>query len=560
MSQSIGDIYVELGAKLDKLEKGLKEAEAKTGKFSKNTEDTVTKSFGKIQSVIAGAFTVGALTAFGNQVITARGEFERFEAVLENSLGSTASAADAMGMLNDFASKTPFALNELTDSYVRLVNQGFKPSTEEMTKLGDLASSTGKSFRQLAEAILDAQVNEFERLKEFGIKASKEGDNVTFTFKGVATQVKATSEEIKNYLVGLGDIQGVSGAMAKISGTLEGRISNLGDAFNNFLIALGDTDKIKNAVSALTSLIELITPSKDKVEQFNVAWDLLQHGGEKLNKTTLLLQESLGRQLTMTERGKILMYGFTDAQIAAASAQEKLAKTINANVPTMEEYSKTLEKVGFGIFNQVAEPVAKVTDEFLKAAEALKKYEEGMIDAKNANIEFANSLADDLVGKFKPSSDKQIEEIGYDGFDASGDEAMSIINEQLFEQIPTLEMLNEKWNEYGQMISLASTFGQGLADSFTNAIFEGENMGEALEGVFTDLIKQLVAMVAQALVLAAIMAVISGGSSLAGSFGENFISNLTGGGGGGFNLGGIIKGNDIWLSGQRSGYKNQRGG
>lgn len=31
---------------------------------------------------------------------------------------------------------------------------------------------------------------EFERLKEFGIKASKENDKVKFSFKGVTSEVK----------------------------------------------------------------------------------------------------------------------------------------------------------------------------------------------------------------------------------------------------------------------------------------------------------------------------------------------------------------------------------
>jgi len=59
-----------------------------------------------------------------------------------------------------------------------------------MVKLGDLASSTGKSFDQLAEAVLDAQTGEFERLKEFGIKASANGDKVTFSFKEQKTTVE----------------------------------------------------------------------------------------------------------------------------------------------------------------------------------------------------------------------------------------------------------------------------------------------------------------------------------------------------------------------------------
>ena len=74
-----------------------------------------------------------------------------------------------------------------------------------MRKLGDLASSTGKDFDQLAEAIIDAQTGEFERLKEFGIRASKQGDEVKFTFKEVETQVDFTADSIRDYVLSLGD-------------------------------------------------------------------------------------------------------------------------------------------------------------------------------------------------------------------------------------------------------------------------------------------------------------------------------------------------------------------
>lgn len=103
----------------------------------------------------------------------------------------------------------------LTGVFVKLANAGFRPTGQQMTKLGDLASSTGKQMDQLAEAIIDAQTGEFERLKEFGIRAKDAGDSVIFTYKGVQTTVEKTSGSIRDYIVSLGDAEGVSGSMAK---------------------------------------------------------------------------------------------------------------------------------------------------------------------------------------------------------------------------------------------------------------------------------------------------------------------------------------------------------
>ena len=206
----------------------------------------VQSSWGKLKDGIKSllpALGIGAMVAgfksLVSNIITVRSEFEKYEAVLTNSLGSQRQARMAMQQLTEFASKTPFQLNELTAAYVKLVNQGMTPSMKEMTKMGDLASSVGKSFDQLTEAVIDAATGEFERLKEFGIRAKKEGDKVTFTFKGQQQQVDFTSDSIKEYILSLGEMEGVSGSMAAISETLGGRISNLGDSWDTLLNTLG---------------------------------------------------------------------------------------------------------------------------------------------------------------------------------------------------------------------------------------------------------------------------------------------------------------------------------
>lgn len=191
----------------------------------------------------AGAFVVG------KEIISTLSEFEKYDAVLTNTFQSQEKASKSLSDLNKFAANTPFQINNLTGAYVKLVNQGFTPTIKQMTKLGDLASSTGKGFDQLAEAVLDAQVGEFERLKEFGIKAKKEGKNVSFSFKGVSKTVKNSEQAIRAYLLSLGDVTGVSGSMAAISKTVGGQISNLQDRVTQLFLSLGQ--KLKPVIEAV---------------------------------------------------------------------------------------------------------------------------------------------------------------------------------------------------------------------------------------------------------------------------------------------------------------------
>lgn len=229
----------------------------KTIKDGSNGLNGTLKTLG---GLVAGTFAVEKVIAFGTKVIEVRGEFQKLEAVLTNTLGSNSAAQRAISDITNFAAKTNFGVVELTNSFVKLANRGFTPTINELENLADLANSTGKSFDQLTEAILDAQTGEFERLKEFGVRASKEGDNVKFAFKGVQTQVKFTSDAIKEYLVGLGDLNGVQGSTAAISQTLVGQMSNLGDSMDALFntIGMGNDGVLTDFISLLNDSINLV--------------------------------------------------------------------------------------------------------------------------------------------------------------------------------------------------------------------------------------------------------------------------------------------------------------
>jgi hypothetical protein len=206
------------------------------------------------------ALVAGFKQLLGN-VIGVRQEFEKYEAILTNSLGSQKAARKELNMLKQFAAETPFALNELTGAFVKLTNYGLKPTRDDLVKYGDLASSVGKGFDQFTEAIADAVTFEFERLKEFGIKAKKQGDQITFTFKEQATVVDANAQSIKGYLSGLGELQGVAGSMAAISETLGGRISNFDDAWDSLMDAIGGRSSkiLTSVIGAALDLVEGLT-------------------------------------------------------------------------------------------------------------------------------------------------------------------------------------------------------------------------------------------------------------------------------------------------------------
>ena len=290
-------LILEIQADVAQLKRGLAESKSEVKGFGSNLK--------KIGGLVAGAFAIDQITSFGRAVFDTTAEFQKFEAVLTNTLGSGSAARNALSNIEEFASKTPFSVAQLTDSFVKLANQGFRPTTNEMRKLGDLASSTGKDFDQLAEAIIDAQTGEFERLKEFGIRASKQGDQVKFTFKEVETQVDFTSDSIRDYVLSLGDAEGVSGAMNAISKTLGGQVSNLGDSFDTLKRALGSEFQgaMSTTLSGLTSLTDAIA---ERVQDgtFTKLFKIIFAGGNQIGTAAASIEQAARKAAIALQKEK----------------------------------------------------------------------------------------------------------------------------------------------------------------------------------------------------------------------------------------------------------------
>ena len=161
------------------------------------------------------------------------------EAQLVTATGSVEAAGQAFDQLNEFALKTPFTLDESIRGFTLLKNLGLNPSEEAMTSFANTSAAMGTSLEQMIEAVADATTNEFERLKQFGIKSKQEGDKVTFTFQGVETEVVKSASAIQDFLVNIGNTTFAGAAIAQTQ-TLAGSVSNLEQAFFNLKKNIGD--------------------------------------------------------------------------------------------------------------------------------------------------------------------------------------------------------------------------------------------------------------------------------------------------------------------------------
>jgi len=501
-------LIVELSAQIQGLKQGLDSASKEISKFNtntnnaaKNTEkdfDAIGSTASKVGGIVAGAFAVGSIVNFGRGVIAATSEFQKFEAVLSNTLGSSSAAQLALSQIQEFAATTPFQINELTGAFVKLANQGFTPNITQMRLLGDLASSTGKSFDQLAEAILDAQTGEFERLKEFGVRAAVAGDQVTFTFKGIQTQVDNTSEAIRGYVLSLGAAEGVSGSMEKISGTLGGRISNVSDSFTQLQTTIG---QINGGV--LFTFVGLLQKA-------------LSYFNEIIN-LDLKKQQFAMEGLNMTEqRAVIANYNAELSKIGSINNVDKLNNQLKYIQTNLEFYQQAMlnetdehnREVAFSYFNAYKD--------IRNAANTQMAGLQKDLAAKNAAIAAEAKKTKRIIEKpidfIAPT--KGIGQIPNTAVNLGGlkDPNFKIRDEDLAKQAQLNALLEQQNTILGYSTLLMGTLQSGFEQMFTTMIDGGQN---AFQGIL-DGLKRLMIKIAAAIVAATILFFLTGGASAGG--------------------------------------------
>ena len=182
-------------------------------------------------AIAMGQSLGGGIVNFIKDLATAGFEIEKTQLSLENLFGSAEMGKGVMQDLMQLATKMPGSVLDLLPAYRQLVLLGLSPSKDEMYALGEVSTLTGKKITDTAMAIQMAGGGTYKRLRSMGIEVKKNGDQLTMTYLGVSKTIGTSKKAIYDYLVELGKMPGVQGAMAKQMDTLAGQTQNAADQF-----------------------------------------------------------------------------------------------------------------------------------------------------------------------------------------------------------------------------------------------------------------------------------------------------------------------------------------
>jgi len=369
-----GTLEIELIANMARLQKDMDQMKRSVGTAmhdvemsSKAAEEAMTalnatgaklaSGFGLVKAAAAAL----GLTALAGEAIGVNREFQRLDASLKVATGSADAASAQMAKLRDFAEKTPYGLEQSVQAFLRLKNLGLDPSTAALTSYGNTAASMSKSLMDMIEAVADAATGEFERLKEFGIRASKEGGKVSFTFQGVTKTVQNSSAAIQQYLMDIGNVQ-FAGTMDEQMKTLEGGFANLEDAVQAAMVAFGQggfNDALGEVLGSLTATAE--GSQSAAAELGEMAGNLIRIGaelaailGEPLNFVLANL-ELLEDLVVMAAAGFVTFHGALAIgnvyrYIASLVALERALGATTAGTAMLSAAQKSLQGASAALF------------------------------------------------------------------------------------------------------------------------------------------------------------------------------------------------------------------
>jgi len=324
-----------------------------------NGVDRASADLGKLgkAALAAGAAIGGLETArrVFDRLIESQRNFDKLNSGLITMTGSAENAAKAFQVLQQFAKETPYGLNQAVEGFTKLVALGLNPSKEALISYGNTAAAMGKDLNQMIEAVADAATGEFERLKEFGIKASQQGDTVSFTFRGVTTTVKKSSDEIQKYLLNIGNTD-FAGAMETRSKTLDGALSSLEDTVDGLFIAVagsgfGDimAEQAAKAEDAIQSLTDAVASGEilGNINNFTMTFnDSFKFISDALNSLAFDARDSTD-----------------DMKLSGESAAQGMADGFATSLPEIQRFFQDV----YDLFDAV-DRRARATGEAIKSA------------------------------------------------------------------------------------------------------------------------------------------------------------------------------------------------
>lgn len=379
-----------LNAAIEQHNKNLKEAGVNSRVLTEQTS-YMAGYMSRWAQRMAFAFSMGSIKNFVEQIASVRGQFELSERSLEAILQNKPKADEIFNKTVELAVKSPFRIKDLVD-YTRQLS-AYRIESDKLydttKRLADVSAGLGVDMGRLilaygqvkAAAYLrgsevrqftEAGINMYGELQQY-FKEVKGEAYTTAQIVDMISKRKVTFEDVEAIFQRMTDKGGTFYNMQEIQAeTLQGKISNLKDAFDVMLNDIGKANEgtMKGMVSWGTSLLD--------------NWKTLAEIGKALipiliaiKANSMFAKTSLGQAFSQASGTGIVRY--KALFVNSLDGMKKALKDFGGLVKS------SLSGIGVGLaIYAVAEVITTVYDKISKYNENVRKAEEETIKAKGA--------------------------------------------------------------------------------------------------------------------------------------------------------------------------------
>lgn len=457
----------------------------------------IPKGLGGLASQLAGVagaiFSVQTAFAAMSSAFTNLRSFQKLSGMMKVATGSVQAAEDRMGSLRRLATTLPLSLEELTSGFIRLKNLGLEPSDRALKSYTNTALAMGKSLTDFIEAVADASVMEFERLKEFGIKAKNQGETIDFIFRGTTTSVENNAKKIEEFLMGLGETE-FAGSVAAQMETIDGKLSMLGDAWFNFTTSISKGTLATVAGESIDAVTEALNSAVLQAQLNELATTMKQvkESGDftLLSTSDIELLEIYRQGLTDINQEMLKTTGgFFMGQTVDVG---KLAKVNDENQQISEEALYQLK---------IRREIDTSFDEYLKRLQASKDLEERRAEGQKKFSELFREQAEieatgqDRIGillkrnaALRQKALEIEEKLGMGEFDPTKLEDIGDDYREIFDAIRANKSeIKDIEDELNKAAAAGKKFGEDLARGLARSVIQGDNLRDTLKNILTEL-------------------------------------------------------------------------
>jgi hypothetical protein len=255
------------------------------------------RNFGEI-SALAGslATAVGtALVAGVGTLIKKGAELQTLKVGFRSIMGGADQAAAMVDKLNKFTASTPFRLEEVSRSARQLiaVGVGVDDVTDRMRMLGDIAAASGNSISDIAAIFAKVQAKgkvELENLNQLAERGIPIFDQLRTVTGDANMEFGAGSVKVSEFNEALAQMAAEGGfandAMVNLSETVDGRLST---ALDNIGLALGEFAEKSGLLDAVSNTLEDFT---DQIKRMSATDDDLVKSREEVYDITVKLRDA----------------------------------------------------------------------------------------------------------------------------------------------------------------------------------------------------------------------------------------------------------------------------